>query len=266
MLGTTRHIGKYVLHEQLGRGGAAEVWRAFDPTLERDVAIKFLLPSRQASSDAAQRFQREARAIASLCHPNIIQIYDISSDRYPINSDDNQNDIAYMVMPYIQGPTLAKYIEQTSRIGKFPSPAEIVNLFTALGSAIDYAHTCGMIHRDIKPANILLDQRNAIDSIGFPILTDFGLVKLQDPSFDKWQSANAVLGTPLYVAPEQAQGFATTELSDLYSLGVILYELCTGKLPFDFPEQPADQHPLAALMQRVMFAPIPPSHVNPSIS
>jgi serine/threonine protein kinase len=265
MLEITQCIDKYVLSEQLGRGSAAEVWKAFDTILQRDVAIKFLHPARQLQPSSVKRFQREARAIASLQHPNIIQIYDTSSYSISI-AGSAEGSIPYLVMQYVQGPTLAEYIAQTSRSSKFPSAVEILEIFSALTSAVDYAHKQGMIHRDIKPTNILLDQQNTPALPGNPILTDFGLVKLQEDAFDSWQSYNTILGTPLYISPEQAQGFAATHLSDLYSLGVILYELCTGKLPFDFTEHMGDQHPVASLMQQILYDPIPPSFVHPNIS
>ncbi len=260
-----QQVGKYTLQEYLGRGSTAEVWKAVDTILQREVAIKFLLPHQTHSSGFAQRFQREVKAIVSLEHPNIIQIYDISANSSDSNSALPHYD-TYMVMQYIAGPTLASYIAQTSRAGQFLSNAEVLRLFTAIGSAIDYAHQHGMIHRDIKPTNILLDQQQGRKLPGNPILTDFGLVKFLDLAPDSWQSTSTVLGTPHYVAPEQALGREVTSRSDLYSLGVVLYEVCTGRLPYDFPAQSTPQSVLASLMQQIMFAPIPPSHIRPDIS
>src|SRR5436853_1837475 len=136
-----------------------------------------------------------------------------------------------MVMEYVEGQTLADYIRQTSRQGTIPSPAEVVQLFTSISLAVDYAHQQGMIHRDIKPSNILLDKRNtARNPMGEPILTDFGIAKLLGvPSVTL---IGAWLGTPYYASPEQARGAPGNERSDIYSLGVILYEVCTGLLPF----------------------------------
>ena len=238
-------LGKYELQGRLGLGGMAEVWKALDTQLQRYVAIKFLHADWRTDPDFMTRFVREAQAIASLHHPNIVQVHDFQV----APSSEGESALAYMVMNYIEGPTLAEYIGTTSRIGAFPSAAEIVHLFTAIGSAIDYAHQRGMVHRDIKPANILLDkQLPSRYQIGEPILTDFGIVKLLGVSSSNSSLGGfsgllrsgtssstlggTLLGTPRYMAPEQAQGRPGNEYSDIYSLGVILYEICTGMVPF----------------------------------
>src|SRR6266516_3611939 len=151
-----RHLGKYELHELLGRGGMAEVWKAFDTQLRRYVAIKLLHPDLLADPDFMTRFIREAQVIAALHHPNIVQIHDFHTSQ----PSESNSTSAYMVMDYVEGQTLADYISNTSRQGKFPPPADIVHLFTSISQAVDYAHRQGMIHRDIKPSNILLDKRN----------------------------------------------------------------------------------------------------------
>src|SRR2546428_8748564 len=153
-----RRLGKYELREPLARGGQGEVWKAFDPSLQRYVAIKQLHANLQSDPDFVSRFEREARFIAALHHPNIVQIHDFQIVRTP----DADITIAYMVMDYIEGPTLAEYIRDTSRRGLFPDAADIVYIFTGVSLALDYAHGKGMIHRDIKPANIMLDQRSQI--------------------------------------------------------------------------------------------------------
>src|SRR5712692_6594511 len=149
-----RRLGKYELQEQLGSGGMAEVWKALDTQLQRYVAIKLLHANLQEDPHFIARFEREAQLIASLHHPNIVQIHDFQTA-----SSQEEGTIAYMVMEYIEGPTLADYIQHTSAQRKFPSPAEIVHLFTPICLAVDYAHQQGVIHRDLKPANILLDKR-----------------------------------------------------------------------------------------------------------
>src|SRR6202049_707664 len=147
----------------------AEVWKAFDAQLQRHVAIKVLHTDLQTDPEFITRFSREARVIASLHHPNIVQIHDFQITQAP----DVNIPIAYMVMDYVEGQTLAHYMRGTSREAKFPLPNEIVHLFTSISKAIDYAHQKGMIHRDIKPANILLDKRNtAYNPMGEPVLTD----------------------------------------------------------------------------------------------
>ncbi len=245
----TRRLGKYELREPLARGGQGEVWKAFDPRLQRYVAIKQLHANLQSDPDFISRFEREARFIASLHHPNIVQIHDFQI----IQTPGSDATTAYMVMDYIEGSTLAHYIHNTSRKGQYPDAADLVYIFTAVGLAIDYAHERGMIHRDIKPANIMLDKRShTVRSIGQPILTDFGIAKLQGAFAD----TTRVIGTPLYASPEQARGLSGDKRSDLYSLGVILYEMTTGTPPF------RGDSPMAVLMQHYQENPTPPDLIN----
>src|SRR5579872_2964430 len=151
-----QQLGKYEMRERLGRGGMAEVWKAFDTQLHRYVAIKLMHADLQNDPEFMTRFVREARAIASLHHSNIVQIYDFQT----ADTSDANSPMAYMVMDYVEGQTLADYMRDTVRAGKFLTPNELVQLFTSISLAIDYAHRQGMLHRDIKPANILLDKRN----------------------------------------------------------------------------------------------------------
>ena len=255
-----QYLGKYELRERLGRGGMAEVWKAFDPQLERYIAIKLLHADLQNDPEFMTRFAREARAIASLHHPNIVQIHDFQIS----GSAESNNPLAYMVMDYVEGGTLADYIRHTARARKFPPAEDIMHLFTSISKAIDYAHQQGMAHRDIKPSNILLDKRalkaspDAQYQMGEPILSDFGMVKLLTSSsstLNRWW-----LGTPAYISPEQVMGYPGNELSDIYSLGVILYEICTGMRPF----QGETMHTI--MMHHVNTMPPPPVLINQSIS
>ena len=249
-----RRLGKYELRERLGQGGMAEVWKAFDTQLQRYVAIKVLHPKLLEDPNFVTRFELEAQLIASLHHPNIVQIHDFQVSRPP----ESDRTLAYMVMAYIDGETLASYIGHTSAQGKIPSPTEIVNLFTSISLAIDFAHQKGMVHRDIKPANILLDKSNTTrNPMGEPILTDFGLAKLLGVSASTF-TANQ-LGTPLYTSPEQARGYAGNERSDLYSLGVILYEMVTGVQPF------RGSTPIEVLSQHLNATPTSPVLLNPNV-
>ncbi|HZT98172.1 MAG TPA: serine/threonine-protein kinase [Ktedonobacteraceae bacterium] len=249
-----RRIGKYELFERLGRGGMAEVWKALDTQLGRYVAIKILHPDLQSDPNFLTRFEREARVIASLHHPNIVQIYDFHISHPP----ESEETLAYMVMDYVEGQTMAQYLRNTSRAGKFPSPADLIHLFTPICLAVDYAHQKGMIHRDLKPANILLDQRGTLrNTLGEPILSDFGIAKLlgtTTSSLSGWW-----VGTPSYISPEQVSGSPGNELSDIYSLGVILYETCTGTLPF------VGDNPTAIMMQHINATPTSPALINPNI-
>ena len=248
-----RRLGKYELLEQLGHGGSAEVWKALDTQLQRFVAIKLLHANLKEDPQFIARFELEAQLVAALHHPNIVQIHD-----FQITSSEKEGTVAYMVMDYVEGQTLADYIRRTAALGNIPSPTEIVQLFTSICLAVDYAHQQGMIHRDLKPANILLDKQNTTrNPMGEPILTDFGLARfLESPA----ATLTAVqLGTPLYIAPEQVTGFSGNKRSDIYSLGVILYEMVTGRPPFQ------GANPTAVMTEHLKTAPPSPSLINPSI-
>src|SRR6266851_5574346 len=247
-------IGRYELQRSLGRGSLAEVWKAFDTRLKRSVALK-LLHSDLHDPNFITRFEREMPFISSLGHPNIVQILDYQVFR-PRGSDNLK---AYIVMNYVKGRTLADYIRHTARAGQFPSAADMVHLFMAAGVAIDYAHQHGVIHADIKPSNILLDRQYLLrNPMGEPKLTDFGIAKMFATNTGKF---NSQFSTPLYIAPEQALHYpAGNELSDIYSLGVILYEICTGRLPFE-GESNSD-----IMMHLTSSMPPSPASINPSIS
>src|SRR5258706_6128324 len=247
-------LGKYELLERLGRGGMGEVWKARDTQLRRYVAIKLLHANLQDNPDFVTHFMREAQFVASLHHPNIVQIHDFQS-----TNTGGSSIKAYMVMDNIEGGTLADYISNTVRKGLFPPATDIVYLFTAISLALDYAHQKGMIHRDIKPANILLDSSAATGkALGKPILTDFGIAKLQGASASTL--TRAFIGTPRYISPEQAEGHTVDERSDLYSLGIILYEILTGNTPFR-----ADS-PIAIMIQHMHAKPTSPDLINPKVT
>ncbi|GHO56494.1 serine/threonine protein kinase [Ktedonobacter robiniae] len=250
-----RRIGKYELQELLGSGGMAEVWKALDTQLHRYVAIKLLHANLHADPDFISRFTQEAQMVAALRHPNIVQIYDFHISE----STETEDTPAYMVMEYIQGQTLAHYIRTTSQQKNFPSANDIIQLFTPISLALDYAHRQGTIHRDIKPANILLDQKNRTHNpMGEPILSDFGLAKVMDaPSRT---IAGMVFGTPLYISPEQVQNGLISNRTDLYSLGIVLYELFTSQPPFSGG---SSSH---IMLQHVLEEPTDPRSINPGLS
>lgn len=250
-----RRLGKYELQTCIARGGMGEVWKALDTQLQRYVAIKLLLADKQQDPDFIQRFEREGRLLASLRHPNIVKIHDFAV----VQSATSGLTTAYMVMDYVQGQTLGGYIRLTSQKGMFPSASDLVYLLTAISRAIDYAHQHGMIHRDIKPDNILLDQQlSTTRPMGEPVLTDFGIARVQNVSAGTM--LGTLLGTPRYMAPEQAQGHYDDPRSDLYSLGIILYEMTTGITPF------RGDTPLAILVQQMHEPPMPPQLINARIS
>ncbi|GCE11365.1 serine/threonine-protein kinase [Tengunoibacter tsumagoiensis] len=252
------YLDKYQLLERLGRGGAAEVWKALDTQLERFVAIKILHPDLQEDEHFIERFQREARLVAALRHPNIVSVHEFRITR---SGEDtlSPRTFAYMVMDYIEGQSLGTYMQASIASGQLPTPIELVNLFTSLGLAIDYAHSHGVIHRDIKPANIMLDshytERNLM---GEPILTDFGIARMMNSTTST--QTNSQIGTPFYLAPEQLQGYPGNEQSDLYALGVILYEMVTGSLPF------RGETPLEMGLQQFHADPVSPITHNAQIS
>ncbi len=220
-------IGKYRIVEHLGRGGMAEVYKAYQPNLDRYVALKLMHAFLAADQDFIARFEREAKNVAALRHPNIVQVYDF----------DVQNGTPYMVMEYIEGGTLKSHLEDLAREGKQLSIAEGVHTVEEVGKALSYAHSHQMIHRDVKPANVLLEVGGRV------ILTDFGIAKiLTGPSYTV---TGATIGTPAYMSPEQGLGRPGDHRSDIYALGVMLYQLATGQLPYE-----ADT-PLAVMLKHV---------------
>ncbi len=248
------------LQERLARGGMAEVWKAFDPQLQRNVAVKIFHADEANDSDFMARYQnlarvREAKLIVSLRHPNIVRLHGF----HITPPDESEKTQAYIVMDYIEGPTLAGYLRDTSYRQDFPFASEVEDLFASIAATLDYAHEQGVIHGDLKLANILLDTHNTSrHPMGEPMLTDFGLRSLLETSTSALSRSE--LDMPFYISPEQAQGQPANERSDIYSLGVMLYEICTGTRPFqgDSPASIREQH--------ISTMPTPPTGMNPNIS
>ncbi|MDX1771800.1 MAG: Stk1 family PASTA domain-containing Ser/Thr kinase, partial [Planococcaceae bacterium] len=210
MLIGKRISGRYKIIEMIGGGGMSNVYLAHDMILDRDVAIKVLRYDFSNEEDLHRRFQREALSATSLTHPNIVNIFDVGED----------GDIHYLVMEYVEGKTLKQYIVDSAPL----PPVEAVEIMKQLTSAIANAHHNQIIHRDIKPQNILMDDQLHVK------ITDFGIaMALSATSFTQ---TNSVLGTVHYLSPEQARGGTATKKSDIYALGIVLFELLTGKLPF----------------------------------
>jgi len=239
---TGKTLGNYRIVERVGRGGMATVYKAYQPALERYIAIKVI--HKQLAADDEQflrRFQREAKAVASLRHPNIVQVFDFGTE----------DDVTYMVMEYLTGTTLKSVLNALAQKGDTMGQAEVLRIFQALAGALEHAHQQGMVHRDIKPANVMLTTKGDV------ILTDFGIAKIVGGT--QYTATGAVTGTPAYMSPEQGCGERGNERSDIYALGVMLYEMVTGRVPFD-----ADT-PLAILMRHIR-APLPlPRQLNPNI-
>ncbi|HEY3231346.1 MAG TPA: protein kinase [Roseiflexaceae bacterium] len=207
-----RKLGKYTLEAKLGEGGMAAVFRSHHPQFDRPVAIKILPPTVGQDAGFRARFEREGRTIAGLNHPNIIRVYDI----------DESDGLFYMVMDLLPGGTLEARLREGGLDRKWS--ADVVE---KMAEALEYAHSRGVIHRDIKPSNILLD----ID--GRPVLADFGIARLVQGEGDaNLTAAGMVMGTPAYMAPEQLTGQLPDARADIYSLGVVLYQLLTGRAPF----------------------------------
>jgi serine/threonine protein kinase len=237
-----RFLGKYQIIEPLGEGGMATVYKAYDPTLERYVAIKIIRAANQIDSDFLIRFQREARALAKLDHPYILKVLDYGED----------NGVPYLVMPYVAHGTLKQYTRSRLNYEK------AIEIIIPVAEALSYAHKRKIIHRDIKPANILFGES------GEPILSDFGIAKILDAGEQTQLTVTGFgIGTPAYMAPEQWNGIAD-ERTDIYALGIVLYELITGRCPFQ-----ADT-PAAILIKQVQdplprprtFTPDLPDHVE----
>lgn len=201
---------RYRIKSRIGGGGMANVYLGYDIILKRDVAIKVLRPEFANDPEFIERFDREALAATSLAHPNIVSIYDVGEE----------GDIFYIVMEYVDGETLKDYVKKHGKL----SVEETIDIMEQLTSAIQHAHENGLIHRDIKPQNILIDRSGKIK------VTDFGIaVALSATALTQ---TNSVLGSVHYLSPEQARGGKATKLSDIYSLGIVFYELVTGELPF----------------------------------
>jgi eukaryotic-like serine/threonine-protein kinase len=214
LIGT--RLGAYEIQALIGSGGMAGVYRAFDHNLQRSVAIKVLSASAAAEPHFAERFRQEARLIANLRHPNIVHIYDFGE----------QGGLTYMVQELLPGPTLEQRLSDLAAQSARMSRDEIIANTAQLASALDAAHAVGIIHRDVKPSNALW---NAADML---VLTDFGIAKNTLSGINQTQ-VGMVLGTPNYLSPEQAQGHPLTAASDIYALGVVIYELISGALPFE---------------------------------
>lgn len=221
-------IGKVRIERYLARGGMAEVYLGTHLTLDRPVAVKVMHSYIESDPDLLSRFQREAKAVAGLRHPNIVQIFDFDTyDGHP-----------YIVMEYLKGPSLASILRDLHASDVSLSLVQVAQLLKSLAAGIDYAHSQGIVHRDIKPANIILNNKSGVYSAEQPlpadtecVITDFGLVRIANSTTQT--AAGVVSGTPAYMSPEQAQGNPADSRSDTYSLGIVLYEMLAGRVPFD---------------------------------
>ncbi|MDQ7821853.1 MAG: tetratricopeptide repeat protein [Candidatus Eremiobacteraeota bacterium] len=239
MLGTV-FIGRYKVIEELGRGGMGIVYRGEDPALERPVAIKVLPPKKLSQKKAIKRFLREARVSARLDHPRIVKIYDIGEEE----------GIYHIVMEYVSGKGLRDLIEERESVGQIDID-DMTRLFKQICQAIEYAHSLKIVHRDIKPENIM------VTTEGNAKVMDFGLAVLEDRH--SITEMGAVMGTIAYFSPEQARGEPADHRADIYSLGVVFYEMLTNALPFE-ATNPSDM-----IQKHLQALPLSPVKRNPSV-
>ncbi|MEI2607952.1 MAG: serine/threonine-protein kinase [Candidatus Promineifilaceae bacterium] len=205
---------RYKIEGELGQGGMSAVYRATDPNLRRTVAVKLIHSHLANDLEFVRRFEEEAAAVARLRHPNIIQVFDFSHD----------GETYYMVLEFLPGHTLLDRLEQANRQGQLLSVAEILNIMVPLCEAVAYAHQQGMVHRDLKPANVMINPQ------GQPILMDFGIAKIVGGG--SMTATGGVIGTVAYMSPEQIRGQKPDHRADIYALGIILYQIVSGRLPF----------------------------------
>ena len=200
---------RYKILDHLGTGGMATVWLGYDTILDRKVAIKtFKIDAND--TDAVKRFNREAKAVTSLSHPNIVSIYDV----------ENEGDFYYLILEYVEGMTLKDYMAKNPKM-----PVEtIVHIAKQIADGLSHAHQNGIIHRDIKPQNILMNNDLTCK------ITDFGIARAYGDT--TLTQTNQMLGTVYYLSPEQARGNVATAQSDIYSLGILIFEMITGQIPF----------------------------------
>jgi serine/threonine protein kinase len=234
---TGRQLGSYRIVAPLGEGGMAAVYKAYQPAMDRYVAVK-VLPRRLAGDPQfTARFQREAKILAKLLHPNILQVFDYGQ----------AEGFSYIVMPLVPGGTL-----KDSLVGKPLPLSRVLKIMTQIASALDFAHARKIVHRDVKPSNILIDESDNC------LLTDFGLARMLEP-VHQITATGVGIGTPDYMSPEQGLGERLDNRSDIYSLGVVLYELLTGQVPYHA------ETPMAVILKHI-HDPLPiPRSVNPAI-
>ncbi len=226
--------GRYLLQRRIGSGGMADVWLARDSELGREVAIKVLHDNFARDSEFVDRFRREASAAAGLQHPNVVAVYDRGA----------VEDSYYIAMEYVEGSTLRDLISRGLGI------SESVEVTRQVLAAAGFAHERGFVHRDLKPMNVLIDRSGRVR------VTDFGIARAGNSEITR---TGSVLGTAQYLSPEQAQGFEVTQTSDIYSIGVMLFEMLTGRVPFD------GDNAVAIAMKQVSEEPPAPSTINPSV-
>src|SRR4029077_5191324 len=228
---------RYELRDTIGHGGMADVYLGHDRLLDRGVAVKVLAAAFASDPTNVERFRREAQSAAALNHPHIVAVYDWGEE----------DGTSYIVMEYVPGQTLRDIIEAYAPL----APMEAARLTAEIADALSFAHAHGVVHRDVKPGNVLVTPRGEVK------VTDFGIARAD--SGEPLTKTGAVLGTATYFSPEQAQGFALDGRSDVYALGVVLYEMLTGTAPFTAAS------PVSVAYKHVRETPAPPSSVESDV-
>ncbi|MFQ5793057.1 MAG: serine/threonine-protein kinase, partial [Acidobacteriota bacterium] len=236
--------GKYRIDGFIKRGGMGAVYRATHLMLDKPVAVKLINPELVTSADIVRRFQREARAASQLNHPNIVTVHDLGQ---------TEDGTLYIVMELVEGVSLKQLVKEEGPL----QPERAVSFVRAIASALSLAHKNGVIHRDLKPQNIMICRDS--EGVEGPKLLDFGIAKTFETEGPALTSTGMVLGTPQYMAPEQAKGASVDGRSDLYALGIILYEMLVGRVPFN------DQSVPAVLVKQMSEPPRPPSQLRPEL-
>jgi predicted Ser/Thr protein kinase len=234
---TGQQLGPYQIVAPLGEGGMAAVYKAYQPGMERYVALKILPRHFASDPNFVARFEQEAKVLAKLQHPHILPVFDFGE----------ANGYTYIVMPFLQSSDLTALVRTQTL-----SLAQIRRIISQVGDALDYAHSHGLIHRDVKPSNVLLDER------GNCLLTDFGIAKILEGS-TKLTATGGLVGTPIYMSPEQGLGEKVDGRSDIYALGIMLYEMATGRVPYQA------ETPMAVMIKHLNDPIPPPRRLNPAL-